>query len=150
MQKHRIYIALGLTLGLCALFFLVQDRVAPTANQTAQAIKDRLQGKTPRTYGMTLGGRWAFGTAGRLYHYGLYDPDHQSFQGLTVLTVDRQSPRITSQLFAAYSYVRDVRNLASVIGEEELTPLDHQYLEFGEAFERQFTSQRFDETSYRR
>jgi len=50
-------------------------------------------------------------------------------------------PHLASQLFAAYSYVKDVRNLASVIGEEELTPLDQQYLEFGETFERQFVSQ---------
>ncbi len=50
-------------------------------------------------------------------------------------------PHLASQLFAAYSYVKDVRNLASVIGEEELTPLDHQYLEFGENFERSFVSQ---------
>jgi V/A-type H+-transporting ATPase subunit B len=50
-----------------------------------------------------------------------------------------------SRLFAAYSYVKDVRNLASVIGEEELTPLDHQYLEFGEFFERRFVNQRKDE-----
>ncbi|WP_020614150.1 V-type ATP synthase subunit B [Sediminispirochaeta bajacaliforniensis] len=54
-------------------------------------------------------------------------------------------PHLASQLFAAYSYVKDVRNLASVIGEEELTPLDHQYMQFGEAFERQFVSQRHDE-----
>ncbi|MBN2049000.1 MAG: V-type ATP synthase subunit B [Spirochaetales bacterium] len=50
-------------------------------------------------------------------------------------------PHLSAQLFAAYSYVKDVRNLASVIGEEELTPLDHQYLEFGEFFEGQFVSQ---------
>ncbi|MCK5154851.1 MAG: V-type ATP synthase subunit B [Spirochaetales bacterium] len=50
-------------------------------------------------------------------------------------------PHLASQLFAAYSYVKDVRNLASVIGEEELTPLDHQYMEFGETFERIFISQ---------
>lgn len=54
-------------------------------------------------------------------------------------------PHLASQLFAAYSYVKDVRNLASVIGEEELTPLDHQYLEFGEFFERKFVSQGKDE-----
>ena len=54
-------------------------------------------------------------------------------------------PHLASQLFAAYSYVKDVRNLASVIGEEELTPLDHTYLEFGEAFERKFISQTINE-----
>ncbi len=48
---------------------------------------------------------------------------------------------IASQLFAAYSHVKDVRALAAVIGEEELTPLDKVYLEFGERFEREFLSQ---------
>jgi V/A-type H+-transporting ATPase subunit B len=54
-------------------------------------------------------------------------------------------PHLASQLFAAYSYVKDVRNLASVIGEEELTPLDHQYLEFGDFFERKFVTQKINE-----
>jgi V/A-type H+-transporting ATPase subunit B len=54
-------------------------------------------------------------------------------------------PHLASQLFAAYSYVKNVRNLASVIGEEELTPLDLDYLEFGKLFEQKFISQRKDE-----
>jgi V/A-type H+-transporting ATPase subunit B len=54
-------------------------------------------------------------------------------------------PHLASQLFAAYSYVKDVRNLASVIGEEELTPLDHNYLEFGEEFEKRFVTQSMQE-----
>ncbi len=52
---------------------------------------------------------------------------------------------LASQLFAAYAHVKDIRALASVIGEEELTPLDHKYLEFGKTFERDFVSQGFDE-----
>ena len=48
---------------------------------------------------------------------------------------------LAGQLFAAYSHTKDVRALASVIGEEELTPLDNKYLEFGEAFEHKFLSQ---------
>ena len=57
----------------------------------------------------------------------------------------KDHPHLSSQLFAAYSYVKDVRNLASVIGEEELTPLDKQYMEFGERFEREFVNQKSDE-----
>jgi V/A-type H+-transporting ATPase subunit B len=48
---------------------------------------------------------------------------------------------VASQLFAAYSHVKDVRALAAVIGEEELTPLDKIYVEFGDKFEREFLSQ---------
>ncbi len=54
-------------------------------------------------------------------------------------------PHLANQLFASYSHVKDVRNLASVIGEEELTSLDHQYLEFGTMFEQKFVSQPYDE-----
>ncbi len=46
-----------------------------------------------------------------------------------------------SQLYAAYAHVQDVRALASVIGEEELTQIDQQYLRFGRAFEGEFVHQ---------
>jgi V/A-type H+-transporting ATPase subunit B len=48
---------------------------------------------------------------------------------------------LSSQLFAAYSRVRSIRSLASVIGEEELSELDRSYLAFGDRFEREFLSQ---------
>ncbi len=46
-----------------------------------------------------------------------------------------------SQLFAAYAHVQDVRALASVIGEEELSEVDQRYVRFGRAFEREFVNQ---------
>ncbi|MBP7096337.1 MAG: V-type ATP synthase subunit B [Spirochaetia bacterium] len=54
-------------------------------------------------------------------------------------------PRLAAQLFASYSKVKDVRDLAAVIGEDELAPLDRKYLEFGEFFERRFVTQARDE-----
>jgi V/A-type H+-transporting ATPase subunit B len=48
---------------------------------------------------------------------------------------------VASQLFAAWSKVRQVRNLASIIGEEELSEGDKQYLKFGEKFETLFLAQ---------
>ena len=50
-------------------------------------------------------------------------------------------PALASQLFACYAYVKRVRGLADVIGEEELSPLDKLYLKFGEAFETRFLNQ---------
>ena len=50
-------------------------------------------------------------------------------------------PALASQLFAGYAYVKRVRGLADVIGEEELSPLDKQYLRFGEAFETRLLNQ---------
>lgn len=48
---------------------------------------------------------------------------------------------VANQLFSAYAKVGDARALASVIGEDELSPTDKQYLKFGKAFEEQFVGQ---------
>jgi len=50
-------------------------------------------------------------------------------------------PALASQLFAGYAYVKRVRALADVIGDEELSALDKLYLKFGEALEHRFLSQ---------
>ena len=48
---------------------------------------------------------------------------------------------LANQLFACYAKTQDARSLASVIGEEELSPVDKLYLEFGQCFERFFVGQ---------
>ena len=48
---------------------------------------------------------------------------------------------LANQLFASYAKVQDARSLASVIGEEELSPTDKKYLNFGKLFESRFISQ---------
>ncbi len=48
---------------------------------------------------------------------------------------------VADQLFSSYAKVGEVRKLASVIGEEELSDTDRKYLEFGRAFEQQFLRQ---------
>lgn len=48
---------------------------------------------------------------------------------------------VANQLFSSYAKVGDARALASVIGEDELSPIDKKYLEFGKAFEARFVGQ---------
>ena len=52
---------------------------------------------------------------------------------------------LANQLFASYAKVIDARSLASVIGEEELSPTDKKYIEFGRLFESKFVNQGFNE-----
>jgi len=54
-------------------------------------------------------------------------------------------PGLASQLFSSYAKVQDARALASVIGEDELSDIDRQYIRFGEQFEQQFLHQNFFE-----
>jgi LPS export ABC transporter permease LptG len=92
---------LFLTVLLCGLLFLIEDRIAPAASRKARAIKDRIEGRAPRMHGMPVHGRWSFGPDGkRLYHYRLYEPGQQEFVGLSVFTLDRAVPRILDHRFA--------------------------------------------------
>ena len=52
---------------------------------------------------------------------------------------------VANQLFACYAKVMDARALASVIGEDELSELDKDYMRFGKMFEKYFVTQRPDE-----
>jgi len=83
-----------------------------------------------------------------LFRQGIYPPVAalESLSRLMKDGVGEGSTRedhldISNQLYAAYSRVESVRGLASVIGEEELSPMDRQVLEFGEAFERKYVNQ---------
>ena len=51
---------------------------------------------------------------------------------------------VSNQLFACYAKVQDARSLASVIGEDELSPTDKQYMSFGNLFEEHFIAQGAD------
>jgi len=83
-----------------------------------------------------------------LFQRGIYPPV-AGLPSLSRLMKDGIGPDMTredhkdvsSQLFAAYAKVKQIRNLASIIGEEELSAGDKQYLKFGENFEQVFLTQ---------
>lgn len=53
--------------------------------------------------------------------------------------------KIADQLFSSYSKVQDVRALAKVLGENDLSDMDRLYLKFGNEFEEKFINQGRDE-----
>ncbi len=48
---------------------------------------------------------------------------------------------VSNQLFACYARVQDARSLASVIGEEELSPNDKKLMAFGRQFDEEYIRQ---------
>lgn len=50
-------------------------------------------------------------------------------------------PDLANQIFSSYAHVGDIRALASVIGEDELSDLDKAYMKFGEVFEEEYVKQ---------
>ncbi|SHJ31155.1 V/A-type H+-transporting ATPase subunit B [Dethiosulfatibacter aminovorans DSM 17477] len=54
-------------------------------------------------------------------------------------------PDIANQLFSSYSKVQEIRSLAQIIGEEDLSDIDKLYMKFGRYFEDRFINQGFEE-----
>jgi len=52
---------------------------------------------------------------------------------------------VASQLYASYPRALEARNLASIIGAEELSGRDRRYLQFADAFEDRFVRQGISE-----
>ncbi len=55
-------------------------------------------------------------------------------------------PDVANQIFSSYSRVQEIRALAQIIGEDELSEVDRKYMEFGRQFEQQFAKQDFEES----
>jgi V/A-type H+-transporting ATPase subunit B len=87
-----------------------------------------------------------------LHNQGIYPPVNIS-PSLSRLMKDgvgkdftrEDHPRVASQLYASYARAQEIRNLASIIGAEELSETDRRYLEFAKLFESRFVGQGEDE-----
>jgi V/A-type H+-transporting ATPase subunit B len=87
-----------------------------------------------------------------LHNQGIYPPVHIS-PSLSRLMKDGigkgdtrdDHPRVASQLYALYARGLETRNLASIIGADELSERDRHYLKFVDAFDERFVGQGEDE-----
>jgi vacuolar-type H+-ATPase subunit B/Vma2 len=85
-----------------------------------------------------------------LYQKGIYPPI-DVLPSLSRLMKDgigegytrEDHPDVANQLFSAYSKVQNIRALAQIVGEDDLSDKDKKYLEFGNAFEERFLSKFF-------
>lgn len=84
-----------------------------------------------------------------LHNQGIYPPVHIS-PSLSRLMKDgigkddtrEDHPRVANQLYALYAKALDIRNLASIIGADELSGRDRLFLQFADEFERRFVAQK--------
>ncbi len=87
-----------------------------------------------------------------LHNQGLYPPidvppslSRLMKDGIGKDDTREDHPRVASQLYSAYAKALEVRNLASIIGSEELSDLDRRHLKFADHFEQDFVAQGEDE-----
>ena len=87
-----------------------------------------------------------------LYQMGIYPPIN-ILSSLSRLMKDgigkeytrEDHPDVANQIFSSYSRVQEIRALAQIVGEDELSEIDRKYMEFGRQFEEKFAKQGFEE-----
>ncbi len=83
-----------------------------------------------------------------LQNQGIYPPVHIS-PSLSRLMKDgigkddtrEDHPHVAAQLYALYARALETRNLASIIGADELSERDRRYLKFADDFDKRFVAQ---------
>jgi V/A-type H+-transporting ATPase subunit B len=87
-----------------------------------------------------------------LFNKGIYPPiaglpslSRLMKDGIGEERTRKDHAEVAAQLFAMYAKVKRIRALAAIVGEEELSELDKDYLTFGTSFEKQFLSQGYEE-----
>lgn len=87
-----------------------------------------------------------------LYQMGIYPPinvlpslSRLMKDGIGAEYTREDHPDVSNQVFSAYSNVQEIRALAQVIGEDELSDTEAKYMEFGRRFEELFAKQGFEE-----
>jgi V/A-type H+-transporting ATPase subunit B len=83
-----------------------------------------------------------------LYNQGIYPPvnippslSRLMKDGIGKDHTREDHGRVANQIYAAYTRALEARNLASIIGAEELSERDRRYLQFADAFEQRFIGQ---------
>ncbi len=87
-----------------------------------------------------------------LYHRGIYPPIDilPSLSRLKEKGIGREKTRedhadVTSQLFASYARGKEVKELAVILGEAALSPVDKLFSRFADIYENEFVKQAEDE-----
>lgn len=85
VSLYRMAVPLvALSLIWCGALFLLDDRVLAHANRQAEALEDQIKGTPNHTTNPVANSNWLADRSGRIYHYSLFDVEHQSLYGLSI------------------------------------------------------------------
>ncbi len=87
-------------LAWSALMFGLEDRVLAHSQRRAEALRDRIRDRPPRTFNIA-NRNWLVDREGRLYYYAVYDARERTLHQLSVFDLDRQTFRLRAHTTAA-------------------------------------------------
>jgi LPS export ABC transporter permease LptG/LPS export ABC transporter permease LptF len=100
ISLYRIVIPVLLASCLVAgLLFLSDQFYLPYTNKRQDELRNRIKGKPAQTY-LRPDRKWIFGQHNDIYYYQLFDPDRDTFGGVSVFQFDPHTFQITHRISA--------------------------------------------------
>jgi len=84
---------------LAGVLFLSDQLYLPYTNKRQDELRNRIKGKPPQTY-LRPDRKWIFGQHNDIYYYQLFDPDRDTFGGISVFQFDPHTFQITHRVSA--------------------------------------------------
>ena len=101
ISLYRIVIPVLLSSVLLAGVLFVSDQFyLPYTNKRQDELRSRIKGKPAQTY-LRPDRKWIFGQHSDIYYYQLFDPDRDTFGGVSVFQFDPHTLQITHRIAAA-------------------------------------------------
>ena len=84
---------------VAGVLFLSDQFYLPYTNKRQDELRSRIKGKPPQTY-LRPDRKWIFGQHSDIYYYQLFDPDRDTFGGVSVFQFDPHTFQITHRIAA--------------------------------------------------
>jgi LPS export ABC transporter permease LptG/LPS export ABC transporter permease LptF len=104
ISLYRIIIPVLFASVLVAGVLFASDQLyLPYTNKRQDELRNKIKGKPAQTY-LRPDRKWIFGQHSDIYYYQLFDPDRDSFGGITVFQFDPKTFDITHRVTAERAY----------------------------------------------
>jgi LPS export ABC transporter permease LptG len=100
ISLYRIVIPIVIASAMVAgVLFLSDQFYLPYTNKRQDELRNRIKGKPAQTY-LRPDRKWIFGQHNDIYYYQLFDPDRDTFGGVSVFQFDPKTFQITHRIAA--------------------------------------------------
>ncbi|MGA2003849.1 MAG: LptF/LptG family permease [Terriglobales bacterium] len=100
ISLYRVVIpVLAASILVAGVLFLSDQFYLPYTNKRQDELRNRIKGKPAQTY-LRPDRKWIFGQHNDIYYYQLFDPDRDTFGGVSVYQFDPQTFQITHRIAA--------------------------------------------------
>ncbi len=104
---YRATLPIIILSAVCAAGLFVFDQLyIPHTNREQEILRNEIKGKPAQTY-LQADRKWIFGQSNEIYYYRVFDPDLNSFGGISIFEFDPNTFQLTRRIYADRAHWED-------------------------------------------